>query len=287
LAANRVPILCYHQVFSDDDPEMPDVAPGAFCAHVTRTRFERHLQCLSEMGCNLVTHTELVRWLVADDPLPEHPVLIDFDDNRLTVFESAYPVLKALHWPATVFVISSLAGRTGPFAQAPFPAMGWRELELLADAGWLIGAHTQTHAWLDYVYDEPDGPERVEAELAGCRLEIRDHLGLTAEHFAYPAGRSRPEVEAIVARHYTSARLWNPGAPFIPEKNFVHPVDPIRLAAETTAEDAHPAKPWHWDPKRPFVYNTKQTHRYRLEANNISEMTDDSTFRRLLEEAIG
>jgi len=278
-----VPILCYHQVFSDDDPEMPVVPPGAFCAHVTRSRFERQMHYLSELGCHVVTHAELVAWLLADEPLPERPVLIDFDDNRLTVFQSAYPVLKTFNWPATIFVISSLASRTGPFAATVFPAMGWRELQHLADAGWLIAAHTQTHPWLDHLYDEPDGPRQVEAELVGCKADIQAHLGLAPEHFAYPAGRSRPEVEAIVTRHYTSARLWNPGGPFVLERNFVHPVDPVRLAAERTpGQNGQPAKSWHWDPRRPFVYNTKQTPCYRLEGNNISEMTDDSTFRRLI-----
>ena len=271
MSQQRVPILCYHRVISDDDPSAPPVQPGVYCGHIMRSRFERQMHYLAEQGCSVVTHAELVAWLLGDQPLHERAVLIDFDDNRLSVFENAYPVLRSYGWPATVFVISSFADGTSPWGAGDYPAMGWKELAHLADAGWLIGAHTCTHPWLDVLYDEPGGPKMVEQELIGCRADIEAHLGVVAKNFAYPAGRSRPEVERIVARHYESARLWNPGGPFIVETNFGHPTGRSRLECE-------------WDPKEPFLYNTKQTSRYRLEANNICELTDDSAFQRLIDD---
>ena len=125
--------------------------------------------------------------------------------------------------------------------------MGWKELESLADAGWLIGAHTRTHPSLDGLYAEPHGPERVEEELVGGKADIAANLGISPKNFAYPGGRSRPEVEQMVAQHYHSARLWST--------------------------------------REPFVYNTQQTHRYRLKANNISELMDEADFLRLIKAA--
>lgn len=240
-----VPILVYHRVHADDDPSMPAVQTGTYCGHVTRSHFERQMLYLAEHKRAVITHDELVSWLVYDRPIPERSALIDFDDNRLNVFENAYPILERLGWRATVFTVSDWADGKGPRGGAEYPMMSWRELERLANAGWLIGAHTRSHPWLDELIEEPNGPEKVEAELAWCQVDLKNHLGLEAKNFAYPSGRSNPEVETIVARHFESARLWNPG--------------------------------------EPFSYNSRVTSPYRLEANNISELTSEDAFRRIIQ----
>lgn len=249
MSPQRVAALCYHRVYSDDDTSAPPVQPGTYCGHVRRSRFERQMHYLAKQSCSVITYVDLVAWLVNDQSLPERAVLIDFDDNRLGVIENAYPILRVYGWPATVFVISSLADGKSPWGPTDYPAMDWRQLECLVDAGWLIGAHTRTHPLLDELYAEPDGLEKVEAELAGGKADIEDRLGISVKHFAYPSGRSRPEVEEMVALHYESARLWNAGGP--------------------------------------FVYNTKQTNRYRLEANNINELMDETAFHRLVDGILG
>lgn len=272
----RVPVLCYHRLYHDDDSLAPPVQPGTYCGHVLRSTFERQMRYLAERGCSVITHADLLAWLADEQPIPERSVLVDFDDNRLSVLEHAYPILRDHGWPATVFVISCLADGQSPWGPGDYPALSWRELDHLVEAGWLIGAHTRTHPWLDELYDEPDGPQRVEEELAGCKADIQHYLGLVAGTFAYPGGRNRPEVEEMVHRYYRSARLWDPGGP-IPVGNLGQTASPLASYWQS---------PTFKEPGNPVFYNTQGTDRYRIQANNISELTDDAFFRRLIDRAM-
>ncbi len=240
----RIPILCYHRVHLDDDPQMPEVVPGEYCGHVTRSVFKRQMAALAEGGFSAVTHRELAEWLHGRGGMPAgKTAAIDFDDNRQNVFENAFPVIEQYGFKGTVFVVARLADGDLPGMQE-FPAMRWDELRLLRDAGWTIGAHTLTHRPLDEVYAEAGGPAEVERELAGCREEIDRRLGVEADSFAYPGGGWNEKVEAIVRRHYCTARLWS---------------HDFRAA-----------------------YNTSETDPYRLVPVNVNMLTTEQEFRQVL-----
>ncbi|MFH0965366.1 MAG: polysaccharide deacetylase family protein [Planctomycetota bacterium] len=242
--SHRVPILCYHRVHRDDDcPPTPPA--GEYCGHVSLTTFRRQMQYLVERRFRTVTHRDLAEWILADKPIPERAVAIDFDDNRIHVFENAFPVLESLGMVATVFVVSQLAdGADLGHMSRPYGAMRWKELTILKDAGWLIGAHTRTHKYLADLYPAPGGPREVAEELLGCQEEIARHLGETPAHFAYPAGSWNAEVETLVKRWYRTARLWSP------------------------------------DPSA--VYNTRTTDPYRLQAINVSAQLPFETFKEIV-----
>ena len=245
----RVAILTYHHVWADEDPCPLSAVPGTYCAYIMLSHFEQQMSFLTEHGCSVITHSELIAWLVEDEPIPERAVLIDFDDNRLNVFDNAFPILRSFGLPATVFVLSSPANDAQrPWGRSGSLSMGWEELGIVVGAGWLIGAHTRTHANLDELYGEPSGPAKVKEEVVGSKSDIEANLGVSVKNFAYPEGRTRPEIEQLVSQHFEAARLWKPAGP--------------------------------------FVYNTKQTERYRLVANNISALTSEAAFHQLIDRTL-
>lgn len=210
---DQVPILVYHRVHPDDDA--PPIVAGEYCGHVLLSSFVRQMSYLRDHGFSVITHQELYDWLRDEARLPPKPVLIDFDDNRGAVYDYAVPVLAEYGWPATCFVITALAD--GKLPEMPhdgwYSAMNWQQLERLRDAGWTIGAHTQTHANLCKL-DEAGCQERIETELRGCREDIERELGFTPFCFAYPEGQWNEAVEAVVAQLFATARHWYEGYPF-------------------------------------------------------------------------
>lgn len=205
----RVAILCYHRVHADNDPATPAVEPGKYCAHVTRSVFRDQMASLAAHGFAVVNHNQILDWLEGRADLPsQRNVAIDFDDNRLNVFENAFPVMAEYGYTGTVFFLPALADGNLPDMET-YPWMTWDHMADLLEAGWTVGAHTVNHAFLTDLYAEQDGAEKVEQELAQSREIIRDRLGSDVPNFAYPNGRWNEDIESIVKRYYRTARLWN------------------------------------------------------------------------------
>ena len=262
----RVPILCYHRVHLDDDPQMPLVPPAhqfdeanenplagltECCGHTRYSMFCRQLDYLIEKRFTTVTHAQLYEAIVKGMPIPEPAVAIDFDDNRTQALRVAFPAMRDRGMVGNMWVISQLAAGAdlGDTMSRPFGYTDWNlhwdGIHQLKEAGWLIGAHTRTHPFLGELINEEDGTVRVEAELRDSQIEIAEQLGETPLHMAYPGGSYDERVEITVKRYYRTARIWAP-----------HSL---------------------------FVYNDRDTNPYRLNASNISEQVPIEAFRKLID----
>lgn len=85
-------------------------------------------------------------------------------------------------------------GPDGGEAPAALVCMTWEMLAEMHRGGVTIGSHTQTHALL-----ANESRQKVRDELAGSRRELERRLGITVDHFAYPAGCFDSGVVSAVA----------------------------------------------------------------------------------------
>lgn len=183
-------LLCYHAV----DPEWPDPSLS-----VDPRRFESQLAHLKRAGYRGVTASSIV-FEQHDDPV----VAITFDDAYTSVFEYAFPILNECGWPGTVFVPTEPVAESGylyfipesvrlehPISAAP---LDWGRLGQLAERGWEIGSHSETHRLLSRLDDE----ELLE-ELDGSRRAIARQLG-TCTSVSYPWGEVNDRVVSAARR---------------------------------------------------------------------------------------
>ena len=175
VAARRSCILAYHGVGD---------GPAAWDPHgllVDEQSFRRQLDLLLAAGFEFVTVSDFARRAGAGE---RGLVALTFDDGMRDNHDVVRPILADLGGlPATVFVISGLMGGPNPWMS---PESGERFMtadEVLAcrDAGWEIGAHTETH---------PDLSTLDRATCAGEMVRSRDALealtGAPVPAFAYP-----------------------------------------------------------------------------------------------------
>ncbi len=99
-------VLTYHRVAKIEgpvilDPAMISAIPGDFA---------RQMQYLSN-NYNVISMKDLIATVETSADLPERPVLITFDDAYHDFIEYAWPVLKRLKLPATVFVATAYAAK--------------------------------------------------------------------------------------------------------------------------------------------------------------------------------
>ncbi len=164
---DRSRILCYHGVGT----------PGWGVNDVSSEQFVEHIESALRLGYRFVSLDEAVRHQAA------RTLAITFDDGLASVATNAAPILRALGVPFTVFVVSAWADGRHDFGDGVM--MGWTDLQRLADGGAAIGSHSVSHPNFSRL-----GPAETARQLRDSREAISCRLGITAETFAIPFGRS-------------------------------------------------------------------------------------------------
>jgi len=104
-------ILMYHRVLPSDDPRAVIEEPGMM---VTPETFQLHMSLIKP----LFETMHLSQWLElknSNKPLPDRACVISFDDGWADNHEFAYPILKELGIPATIFLVSDMIGTDNSF----------------------------------------------------------------------------------------------------------------------------------------------------------------------------
>lgn len=203
-------VLCYHAV-SLRWPADLSVTPKAF---------ERQLRLLKRAGYHGATFTEAV----TQRPR-RRTVCVTFDDAYRSVLTLAAPALRALGWPATVYVPTDHMGTERPMVwpgieqwlgtehEPELLPLDRDELRGLLGEGWEIGSHTCSHPRLTEL-----GDEQLAAELRGSREILRDEFAIECDSIAYPYGNvdARVVTAARNAGYRSGASLparWTPEEP--------------------------------------------------------------------------
>jgi len=181
---------------------------------VSPQALEEQLERVVRRGHRGVTLTELMTGR------PRGPVVVvTFDDAYRSVFELAFPILRRLGLPGTVFAPTGhmdgtpmswpgIDGWQHTEHRAELTGCTWDELSLLTQAGWEIGSHTRTHARLPALGDEP-----LADELLRSRQECEQRLSVPCLTLAYPYGDSDARVAAAARAAGYVATVGGPPSP--------------------------------------------------------------------------
>lgn len=105
---DRAVILMYHRVTPSGEG-VPDYSPNGMA--VTPREFEMHMRFI-RAHYEVVPFSRVVSAVTAGAALPANMCVVTFDDGWRDVYRYAFPVLKALTIPATVFLTTGYAGGT-------------------------------------------------------------------------------------------------------------------------------------------------------------------------------
>lgn len=187
-AATGATLLIYHRVGGGTSNELD----------LPIAEFERQMRTLAEH--DVVSLDDALDRLDAGDDAPTF--VITFDDGFEDVFENAWPVLRELQLPFTIYLASAYTGKEMRWEGAtatgsPGRGLTWDQLREMVDSGLCtIGNHTHTHVEPGLLSD---------AELDDCSATIERHLGVSPRHFTYPWGRPVSGMETSVRQRFRSA----------------------------------------------------------------------------------
>ncbi|MBK1726728.1 polysaccharide deacetylase family protein [Halorhodospira neutriphila] len=192
-AADSAVVFMYHRFGEDRYPS----------TSIRLEQFEAHLDYLAEHDYRVWPLARIVETLRRGEPLPERTVALTADDAYASVYEAAFPRLKARGWPMTVFVATDPvdAGRPG--------YMSWAQMREMRDSGLVDFAnHSASH---DYLVRREAGEEEVGSEAWEARMRrdveraqrrLQAELGAAANTepklYAYPYGEYSARLAEIL-----------------------------------------------------------------------------------------
>lgn len=185
-----VPIMMYHNVSSSDQPRMNSVTPE---------NFAKQMAYLHKHGYRVVPFSELVNSITEKKTLPKKSVVITFDDGFEDNYTNAFPVLKEYHFPAIIFVVTDIVGKSG--------FLTWEQIKEMEKFDISFGSHTRLHAYLPSL----DKAEQRN-QIRGSKEILEQQLGHQIEYFAYPSGGFNDSILSVLKEAgYKAACTTNRG----------------------------------------------------------------------------
>jgi peptidoglycan/xylan/chitin deacetylase (PgdA/CDA1 family) len=195
-------ILMYHRVA----PAVAGVARPTW--NVPPERFRRQLTGLLARGYQAWPLHRVLQHRAAGKPIPRRTFVVTFDDGYGCIYRNAWPILRELAIPATIFLVTSYLDAEGPMSCDDWTAAGameaprdaWRplstvECEQMLESGLIeLGSHTHEHR------DYRGRSTELQSDLVCSAEVLRKSFGLTKPAFAFPYGYFDSDLVAVVRR---------------------------------------------------------------------------------------
>jgi peptidoglycan/xylan/chitin deacetylase (PgdA/CDA1 family) len=185
----RLTILMYHRV----------AAVPAGTNHpknfVTPLRLREQIEGLLSWGYEPVSFGQWIHYSAHHGKVPRLPFIVTFDDGYADFDRSAWPILRALNVPATVFLVASKIGGTNDWDHHELRTdlLDAVRIRALETEGVEFGGHGYAHIPLARV-----SPNEARTDVEDCRAALVSLLAKPPEVFAYPYSNQNATVRRLV-----------------------------------------------------------------------------------------
>ncbi|MEO8392323.1 MAG: polysaccharide deacetylase family protein [Chloroflexota bacterium] len=107
--SQRLTVLAYHRITDATQPNFDHYRPNV---SATPEMFAQQIAYVAR-HFNAIDLETLNQFVTRKVPLPARPLLITFDDGYLDNYTNAFPILRAHHLPAVIFLMTNRMNQTG------------------------------------------------------------------------------------------------------------------------------------------------------------------------------
>jgi peptidoglycan/xylan/chitin deacetylase (PgdA/CDA1 family) len=178
--ASYIPVLMYHNIVEHEISNASD--------WITIDLFEQQLLYLQKKGYTFITPKQLLN----PKYLPKKPILITFDDGYENVYLLAFPILKKLNIPFTLFLITNFISnksvrKTNSWDNGNRPKAFHLSKEMIKDMLQTnlltIGSHSISHIPFNMLSEN-----EINNELGLSKQVLEHEFNQTITLFSYPGG---------------------------------------------------------------------------------------------------
>ncbi len=184
-AANHCVVLQYHN-FSEKTPAITSV---------TADQFDEHLAYLKNNEFNVMALADVALSVRHQLELPEKCVSLSIDDTNISVYKTAYPKLKKLGWPFTVFI------NTSSIDKGYKNNMSWDQIREMSENGASFENHGHDHSHMIRKKNQETERQwltRIGRNIQTAQFRINQETGKEPTLFAYPYGEYNPALVNLI-----------------------------------------------------------------------------------------
>ena len=185
---SRLTILMYHRV-----DEIP-AETRHFTNFVTPAMFTRQIEALLGWGYEPISFQQWLEYRARRARLPRRPLIVTFDDGYMDFAANAWPILRRLGVPATVFLVAAKIGGTNDWDshEPQTPLLDLATIHALEAEGVEFGGHGYTHKALARI-----SPNDAREELVRCQGALVSVLSRAPRVLAYPYSNQNAKVRKL------------------------------------------------------------------------------------------
>ncbi|WP_373070065.1 polysaccharide deacetylase family protein [Sulfurimonas sp.] len=161
--------------------------------NIRMEQFKEHLEYLKKNNFNVWPLSQIIKHIQEKKDIPPKTVAITMDDAYKSVYTKAYPLLREMNYPFTVFV------HTSAISKASNSYMDWEDMKEMLKDGAEFSSHSYTHDYILPLKNETknEWQKRIKNELTNAQKELQKELGedtnTDPKMIAYPYGEYTQE----------------------------------------------------------------------------------------------
>ncbi|MHB8362226.1 MAG: polysaccharide deacetylase family protein [Patescibacteria group bacterium] len=141
--------------------------------------FKMQLKWLKENNYQTITLTQLYNHYYYNTTIPKKPIVLTFDDGRLSAYKYGVPTLLKYHDTATFNIITGFVGSS----KKNYKYMTWPIIKKMQTEGMQIESHTVTHLALGSL-----PTNLMQYQILISKQKLEQELGVPIQFLAYPSG---------------------------------------------------------------------------------------------------
>src|SRR3989338_4352167 len=166
---------------------------------ISTEKFKEQMSYLKSSGFKTISVSDYNNWRKNQFVMPKQPVILIFDDGRISVYTKAKPIMDSFNLIGTIMTVTNYANRI----QGGPSYMHWPELEDLFNNNWGIESHGVNHTNM-LALDETSF--RYQLETSG--EIIHNKLNIIPSSFTFPFHLANEKYTKICGEYYDLCWTW-------------------------------------------------------------------------------
>ena len=152
---------------------------------ISSPKFREQMQAIKDSKIPVISLSDMMAWKRGEKNIPEESIVITMDDGWEGVYTYAYPILRELGFPFTIYLYKKYVNIGGR-------SLSWNQIKEMMQHGCEIGSHSVSHESLKKrpgkAKTDADVQQWVLSELKDSREFLEQNLKIKVTSFAYPYG---------------------------------------------------------------------------------------------------